>query len=80
MSEDRKLSFDEIEQVIKKIESHLDTLKFSRGSQPNGPDGFIRRASLYFSSADIKMLRDQELTREQEKLLNKLEKKMKRYY
>ncbi|MDO9545397.1 MAG: hypothetical protein Q7J07_01445 [Pelolinea sp.] len=79
MSENEKMGFDEIEKVIKKIESRIETLRLSRGIPSNGPFGFIRRAPLYFSSSEIKMLREQELTKGQEKTLKKLEKKMRRY-
>ena len=79
MSENGKMNFEEIEKVIRRIESRIETLRLSRGIPSSGQFGFIRRAPAYFSSSEIKMLREQELTKEQEKTLKKLEKKIKRY-
>ena len=79
MSENGIMSFDEIKKVIQGIEARIETLKSSRGAPSRGPVGFIRRKSVYFSTSDIKLLREQELTNEQEKTLKKLEKKIRKY-
>ena len=80
MGDNEKMSFEDIKKVIQRIESRVYTLRLSKGAPINGPSGVARRSLVYFSSADIKLLRTQELTKEQEKTIMKLEKKIHKYF